>query len=215
MPTQVSQNKLPTEQHSKRQPPTPEQIRAQQKRDAEKNRAGVQANLPAAAKATAVAAPDTRTGVQKYLDEIAPASIVGRPVKFSKEGKFITADDDAEIGDDVDHVALCDQTLVGFMRFHKDGSPPDRMMGLLYEGFTMPPRANLGDLDPTNGKPGLTGNRPTPGSTLTTWCCSAPILVSFLLSRRRRKPVGAQLGTCFTIIIGCRRLIPTCSPSFV
>ena len=48
------------------------------------------------------------------------------------------------------------------MRFHKDGSPPDRMMGLLYEGFTMPPRANLGDLDPTQWEAGLDGQPADP-----------------------------------------------------
>jgi hypothetical protein len=49
----------------------------------------------------AVAAPDTRTDVQTYLDEIAPASIVGRMMKFdTKGGRFFTADDDQEISAD-------------------------------------------------------------------------------------------------------------------
>ena len=42
----------------------------------------------------AVAVPDNRPDIDRYLDEIAPASIVGRMVKFSKEGMFVTADDD-------------------------------------------------------------------------------------------------------------------------
>ena len=37
----------------------------------------------APAKATSVAVPDTRTPQQTYLDEIAPASLVGRQIKNS------------------------------------------------------------------------------------------------------------------------------------
>ena len=33
----------------------------------------------------------------RYLDEIAPANIVGRMIKFSKDGKFFTPDDEGEI----------------------------------------------------------------------------------------------------------------------
>ena len=36
--------------------------------------------------AVTIPAPDARTDVQKYIDEIAPANIVGRMVKFSKDG---------------------------------------------------------------------------------------------------------------------------------
>ena len=54
--------------------------------------------------------PDNRTPVQQYLDEVAPASIVGRMVKFAKEGEFITAGRRRGNRDDVDFVALCDQT---------------------------------------------------------------------------------------------------------
>jgi hypothetical protein len=142
----------------KRPPPTPEQIRAVQQKDAEQDLAERKANLPAPPPPTAVAAPDSRTPVQAYIDEIAPASMVGRMVKFNKDGNFVTADDDAGISDDVDFVALCDQTLVGWIKFNGEGQPPDRHMGLLYDGFAMPARSTLGDDDPTtweifNGQP--------------------------------------------------------------
>jgi hypothetical protein len=42
---------------------------------------------------TNMSVPDNRTAVQQYLDDIAPASIVGRLIKFSKDGNFITNDD--------------------------------------------------------------------------------------------------------------------------
>ncbi len=32
-------------------------------------------------------------------------------------------------------VALCGETLVGMVRFNGEGEPPDRVMGLLYDGF--------------------------------------------------------------------------------
>jgi hypothetical protein len=150
----------------KRKPPTAEQIRKQQKADAEKASAQVKANLPAPtnSSATALAVPDNRTDVQKYIDEIAPASIVGRMVKFSKDGEFATTDDDAVIGDDVDFTALVDQTLIGWIKFNGEGAPPDRHMGLLYEGFMMPARESLGNLDQSQWEMGLDGKPQDPWS---------------------------------------------------
>jgi hypothetical protein len=152
-----------TTQTAKRQPPTPEQIKAQQRADAEKDMAAIKANLPAVnGGSTAAALPDTRTEAQKYVDDIAPASIVGRHVKFNKEGKFVTIDDDAPIGEDTDFVALCDQTLIGWIRFNGEGNPPDRIMRLLYDGFTMPARDILGDTDTAKWEMGLDGRPADP-----------------------------------------------------
>jgi hypothetical protein len=143
-------------QTAKRTPPTPEQIIAEQKRQAEKETAARKAAAmvpakPAGAVTPALPpAPDPRTEVQKYIDEIAPASIVGRMVKFSKDGEFVTADDDGSIDENAEFVALCDETLIGWIRFQRDGeTPPDRVQGLLYDGFVMPPRETLGDMDQT------------------------------------------------------------------
>ena len=108
------------------------------------------------------AAPDTRTAVQAYLDEVAPASIVGRMIKFSKDGKFITSDDAAEVSDETDFAALCDQTLIGWLKFSGQGEAPDRHMGLLYDGFRMPERGTLGNLDPAEWEIGLNGSPADP-----------------------------------------------------
>jgi hypothetical protein len=116
-----------------------------------------------AAGAAAAAVPDTRTPVQTYLDEIAPASIIGRMVKFdSKGGRFFTADDDEEISADDDFVVLADQTLIGRVKFHGKGEPPDRRMGLLYDGFVMPDRKDLGDTDQAKWEIGLDGKPADP-----------------------------------------------------
>jgi hypothetical protein len=119
------------------------------------------------------AVPDNRTPLQIYLDEIAPASVVGRIIKFSKDGKFITADDGEPIAEDAAFIALCDQTLIGWVRFHNNDTPPDRVMGLLYDGFIMPPRDALDDLDQANWSIGLSG-KPSriPGSTTCIRFCS-------------------------------------------
>ena len=149
---------------TKRKPASPEQIRAAQRADAEKDTAAVKAALPAVTngKGTAVAVPDSRTSVQAYLDEVAPASIVGRMVKFGKEGTFSYRDNGDTISEETDFIALYDQTLIGWIKFNGEGQPPDRRMGLLYDGFPMPARDSLGDADMSLWQTGLDGKPQDP-----------------------------------------------------
>jgi hypothetical protein len=122
---------------------------------------------PAQAVAVATAAPSKAVKVptnqdyrSRYLDEIAPASVVGRMIKFNKEGKFCTSDDGAELPEDAEFIVLADQTLCGWVKFNGIGEPPDRVMGLLYDGFEVPPRESLGDDDPKEWDLGL-DNQPS------------------------------------------------------
>jgi hypothetical protein len=147
---------------AKRKPPTPEEIRDAQRKQAEEEHARIQENLPATRPATTVAVPDNRTDVQRYIDDVAPASIVGRMIKFNKDGAFVTHDDGEPIGEEVDFVALVDQTLIGWIKFNGEGAPPDRVMGLLYDGFVMPARDTLGDDDPARWEMGLDGRPADP-----------------------------------------------------
>ena len=117
---------------------------------------------PATKTTTLPALPDTRTTVQTYLDEVAPASIVGRMIKFTKEGAFVTADDAEQISDEIEFAALCDQTLIGWIRFNGQGEPPERHMGLLYDNFVMPARGTLGHDDPSSWEIGLSGQPQDP-----------------------------------------------------
>jgi hypothetical protein len=79
-------------------------------------------------------------------------------VKLGKNGTFVITETEEEIGPDTDLVALCDETLVGWIKFSgEDGVPPERIQGLLYDGFVMPPRGTLGDTDASQWKPGLAG----------------------------------------------------------
>src|SRR5262249_32294710 len=102
-------------------------------------------------------ATDTRTPEERYIDEIAPSAIAGQLVKFSKEGKFIISETEEEIGPDEDFVALCDETLIGWIKFSDDDQPPERHQGLLYNGFVMPKRDTLGDNDRDEWPQGLSG----------------------------------------------------------
>ena len=99
---------------------------------------------------------DNRAYRDRYLDEIAPSGIVGRRIKFVK-GAFVTHDDDQEIPPDDEFIALCDQTLVGWLRFHGENEPPTQIMGLWFEDFVMPARETLGDMDETKWEIGLSG----------------------------------------------------------
>ena len=99
--------------------------------------------------ATAVAVKDDRPYRDRYLDEVAPSGIAGRLIKFDKSGAFTTPDDGEDVAPDTEFIALCDQTLVGWIKFAGTGEPPDRRQGLLYDGWVMPARESLGDLDKT------------------------------------------------------------------
>jgi hypothetical protein len=153
---------MPIDVHPKRMPPQPEEIIAEQKRRAAKDKAEAAAAgtavMPAGTNTTgtAVAAPDTRTNAQRTLDEIAPTSIAGRLVKFSKDGEFVVGDDEAISGDDL-FVALCGETQIGWIKFNGKDTPPSRVAGLLYGDFRLPPRESLGDTDEAQWEDGLSG----------------------------------------------------------
>src|SRR5262245_11666687 len=133
---------------------TTEQALRQQQQDAERDRQPPAPKVPAPATATAVASADDRALRNRYLEEIA-GGMPGRLIKFStKVNKFVTVDDGSEV-EDVDDVALCPETLVGWIKFSGDDSPPERIMGLIYDGYRMPRRDALGDLDQTQWPAGL------------------------------------------------------------
>jgi hypothetical protein len=123
---------------------------------------------------TAVTVPDNRSYRDRYIDDVAPASIVGRMVKFSKDGKFVTHDDGADVPEAAEFICLADHTLVGWIKFNGDGEPPSREMGLLYDGFVMPERESLGDLDRSKWELGLDNQPQDRGNTTNTSSCRTP-----------------------------------------
>ena len=151
-------------------PRYPEHIITEQKRRAAKEAARETATAAAAKSAAAPSVPattatstpatlvtDARTPEQVYIDAIAPSMIAGTLVKFSKEGLFVVAETEEEVSPDTDFIALCDETLIGWIKFGGDGEPPTRHQGLLYGGFAMPSREVLGDGDPDQWPAGPSG----------------------------------------------------------
>ena len=98
----------------------------------------------------------------RYLDEVAPAGIAGRLIKWSKDATFITSDDEEEIAADAEFILLADETLIGWIKFNGVGEPPERHAGLLFDGYEMVEREDLGDLDQTKWELGLDGQPADP-----------------------------------------------------
>jgi hypothetical protein len=141
---------------------TTEQALRQQQQDAERDqRQPPTAKVPAPTTSTAVApADDDRAARNRYLEDIA-GGMPGRLFKFStKVNEFVTVDDGSDVETNVDYVALCPETLVGWIKFPGNDLPPERVMGLLYDGFQMPARDELGDLDETQWPAGLSNASP-------------------------------------------------------
>jgi hypothetical protein len=117
-----------------------------------------QAPMAAVAPAAKVPAPVTPTSVpyrNRYLDEVAPSGIAGRLIKFNKDGAYVTIDDDQEVAENAEFILLADDTLVGWIKFNGVGEAPERHMGLLFDGYEVPQRESLGDLDPAQWDLGL------------------------------------------------------------
>ena len=83
-------------------------------------------------------------------------------------------------------IVLADETLVGWIKFNGPGEAPDRHMGLLFDGFQMPERDALGELDKAKWELGLATNPRTRGSTSNVSCCKTRPRPSCLHSRRAR-----------------------------
>jgi hypothetical protein len=96
------------------------------------------------------------------LDDHVPVTLVGRVIRGDKDHVFVTPDDGQPVPDDVDFVVLADQTMVGYVKFNGEGQAPDQLMGLLYDGFQMPDRRTLGDLDESKWELGLDGKPQDP-----------------------------------------------------
>ena len=160
-----------TNNSNRRKPTARELVAAKQVQGPGRRRLGAATARRRRPQTTAVAVPDNRPYRARYLDEVAPSGIAGRLIKFDKSGKFVTSDDGSEIDEGAEFTALCDQTVVGWQRFNGPGEPPDKVMGLLYDGFVMPPRES-----PRRHRPERSGRRVSPASHKTrgnTLSCSS------------------------------------------
>jgi hypothetical protein len=92
----------------------------------------------------------------RYLEDVAPSTVSGRLIKY-KDGAFHTTDDGKPVDQDAEFILLAPETQIGWIRFNGEGEAPDRVMGLLFDGFEMPARDSLGDTDPAQWEVGLSG----------------------------------------------------------
>jgi hypothetical protein len=146
---------------------TPQQVVQQQARDAAmlRQRGAFRDAPPPPSTAVAVAkpqlqaVPDNRSDADRFLDDQAGGGLVGRAVKFTKDGAFEISDTSEHIDQETDFVVLADQTLTGWIKFNGKGAPPDRIMGLFYgePRFIPPPRESLGDTDEAAWEQGING----------------------------------------------------------
>ena len=157
--------------HPRRRQPNTEQIVEEQKRQArllkEQQQAAkmVAANVPAkiVAAAPATLATDVRTPQQRYLDAVAPNFTAGRVIKFSKDGVFVTSDDEQPVDANTDFYVLADETQIGWIKYSQEESgETQRIAGLLYDNFILPSRSSLGDLDESQWPLGLSGTSEDP-----------------------------------------------------
>jgi hypothetical protein len=145
--------------------PTLAQIQAEQTRVLENDKTRLlqtspQAPLPAVVKPQMLAATSPLSH-SAYIDSIAPSAIAGRLIKH-KDGDWIIVDDETKISEDTLFIANVPETAIGYINFNGPGNEPTKNMGLLYEGFQMPPRESLGDLDQSQWETGLDGQPADP-----------------------------------------------------
>jgi hypothetical protein len=121
----------------------------------------VPAKTAAPSPSTAVATKDRNQDyLARYL-ESAAITTQGRIIGMGKGGNIIFRDDQTEVPDHV-YVVLHTDTLHGLIKFSQDGSPPERHMGLISEGYIPPSRESLGDTDEAAWPEGLNGKPEDP-----------------------------------------------------
>jgi len=175
-------------------PRTVKQVLAEQQRQADRDRALKPPQAVAPIRSVMPAIPDNRSAREKYLDEVAPSGVVGRLIKFSKEGKFTFDDTGETVSEGEDFICLCDETLVSRVRFN-DGEPPTRIGGLLYGGFILPPREEFGEFDEAKWPIGLNGKPEDP------WKHEQLLVL--------RRPATLELATFSTMSKTGRRAVGT------
>jgi hypothetical protein len=188
---------MPTTQ-AKRRGPAPEEITKRQREDAEALRRQ-KVNVPAKVTATTPAplTVDARTPEEVYADEICQTSVVGQLIKFDgKVGHYVVVET-GEALDGKQFIAAIDETLGGYIRFNGEDQVPDRVQGLIYRGWIKPPRATLGDNDPSQWPAGLSGKPEDPWKEQVNLVLIDPATHAFFTfattSKTGRSGIGALL----------------------
>ena len=127
-----------------------------------------------------------------------PPLPVGSLSLLPKSGDFVLLDTEETIDCNEDFVARCDKTLIGYTKFHSNGEPPERHVGLLYAGFIMPRRETLGDLDKAAWPIGLSGQPEDPWKhqmmVVLQRLATHELFTFVTVSTTGRRAVGTLLG---------------------
>jgi len=111
--------------------------------------------------ATAVVPVDESDPLARYLATVDDGP-PGRLIKFApKTDNYVAIDSGEEIDTTVGYAALCDQLMAGGIRFHED-EEPQKVMGVIADGFVPPERETLGDLAESEWPDGLDGAKGDP-----------------------------------------------------
>jgi hypothetical protein len=156
-------------------------------------------------KPASTALTTTGDATQDYLNEHATSLIPGTGIRYDgKDGKFVTFDKtplpDTETAT---FVFLSDQVWAGWIKFDRDGeTKPERIQGLISEGFKLPARADLDETDPDLWTVGLSGKPEDPWKheviILLQNCSTGEMLAFHAMNPTSR-------GACFDLMNHCQR----------
>jgi hypothetical protein len=95
-----------------------------------------------------------------YADAVAPRTIVGRLLKFTK-GDFVVGEAGEAIPQNTEFMMLMDEALCGWCKW-EDSKPVEHKMGRIADNFIPPQRAALGDVDKMAWEEGADGKMRDP-----------------------------------------------------
>jgi hypothetical protein len=188
-------------------PQTAEQIRKQQKADAEKGTAKLKAHLPALPEQqlTLPAIPAIQ-GTDAFIDRN-PSMLVGRVIRTNgKDGTVIFTDDGSTVPDDLSFTVLTDSIWCGWVRL-VEGEISQYSGGLLFDkDFHRVGRDELGDINVKDWPVSKFDNLPT-----DPWkeCCLMPLegeAGEMFTLQVQSKPRSAAIFAIDGLLRHCRQL---------
>jgi hypothetical protein len=150
--------------------------------------------------------------VDDYLNEQGGPG--GRWAKF-KGGVFLTTDDGKEMDTDASYRVLYRETRASWKKFI-EGQSPEVHGGLIFDGYTLPRREELGDADPSKWDIGLSGKPEDPWQhfleIVLERCDTREVFLFGTSSYTGRKAVAALLKNCQRA--GSDLIVKLCAGSF-
>jgi hypothetical protein len=102
-------------------------------------------NTTSNSNSTALAMPPAKNAFEAYSESVNSNRIVGALLKFNK-GDWLVGQDNDELKLGTTLVAAVEEVMVGYLKW-EDSKVVDMRMGKVKDGFVMPARRDLGDVD--------------------------------------------------------------------